>query len=257
MTTLNLKKFNLDKLNNNLIILIQGTRRSGKTTLIKNILNNNKNSLIFTPNEPLSKEYLDFNCESFYKNKVLYNTIKEQYKSKEKFNIVFDDMEHYKIFQESGVKDIFLNKGLLNIFTIFTSQSSIIDSKLLSKIDYIFIFKNTGNIQNLYKKYINTKLSLSYNIFLDIFNTLSDNECLVIKNTKTQCSNYLENLFWYKVDNFETKKICTQEFPTITIDPVVENKSIFSVVIFKFNYLITYLQDFINPNPTQQKLLEQ
>jgi hypothetical protein len=41
--------------------------------------------------------------------------------------------------------------------------------------------------------------------------------------------------------------VCHQEFPTITIDPVVENKSIFSVVISKFNNLITYLQEFITP----------
>lgn len=217
---LSIKKFDLNNIHETSIINIIGKRATGKTTLVRDILYHNNNSisntLIFNTSEEAVKEYSNIfnNVQTeynpllleYYNNKQLEfrknNNGYYNYSSMDTDMIVFDDL----MYDTSLVKDNYFKRLMFNsihlktglILTMSTCLG--LPPCLRANIDYVFILRENmvSNRKRLYEQYAG--MFPTFDVFCQVMDQFTNNyECLVIDNTSR--SNNIEDIvYWYKAD---------------------------------------------------------
>lgn len=235
MTTLKIKKFDINKIKQDSNIFIYGRRNTGKSYLARNILfsqsNNISKGIVITsinqPNKfydnivPTIKIYENNSPQlitSFIKEQRLtINKIREQEKDKQKPSIypsafliiddcIYDcDKDLNNLMDE--VKDIFMNGRNLRILYIHTFSFDLpFPPSFRANNDYIFIFREISvNIRRrLYKIY--GGIFPTFEVFMQVMDQLTNdnenlNECLVIDN-RCNSNNIEDCIFWYKASYY-------------------------------------------------------
>ncbi len=100
------------------------------------------------------------------------------------------------------MKELVINNRLYKIMLLIDTQLPL-SPVFRANIDFLFIFKTSSNLRSLYEKHFSFT---TYEIFEQIYNTLSSYECLVIDNT-TNSDKIEDKVFLYKAKLHVKKKM--------------------------------------------------
>jgi hypothetical protein len=210
-----LKKFDISKINKYSTILIIGLRHNGKTTLIKELVNNNKEinkKCIISPDnyEDLRNEqtyicekYVPKIIETVYEQQVkLYNLKNREILAESSAYLILENsIFNTEIFKDKNFKNILLNGKHLNISLILAIQFPMkLPPLVRSNLDYTFVFKDNNilNRKELYEKY--GGFIEDFQFFSKIMDSLKDYECIVIDHTIHNSDSVIDLISYYKVD---------------------------------------------------------
>jgi hypothetical protein len=220
MNPIILRRFNLDYIYKNSLIVIIGMNNSGKSFVTKDILYNFKYIECGTV---ISEVRMKQNCYNYippifihdkYDNTILKNFIRRQKKlintdyDSHSFIILENLFNNDKYFQK-----IIKSPKLLNYLCIIESINLIyIDTKTIENIDYLFILKenfdiNRKRIYEQFSKYLN----IPYTLFCKFMNDYTENYNFLILDLKSGSKQIEDKLFWYKADDHKNFKVCSKE----------------------------------------------
>ena len=237
MTSLNLKKFDMSKIEKGSVVVMIGKRNTGKSFLTKDLLwykrdipigtvisgtegANQFYSKIVPPlfiHEEFSPEIV---ANSLKRQKLVVAKMKEQEKTMGKSNIdpygfvILDDCLYDNTWtKDVSIKSLFMNGRHYKVLLIITSQYSLgIPPILRSNIDYVFILRENivNNRKRLYDNYAG--MFPTFEVFCQVMDQCTENyECLVVDNTSK--SNKIEDMvFWYKADDHSNFTMGSPEF---------------------------------------------
>lgn len=210
-----INEFNMEGMTDNSNILVIGTRGSGKSILVGDILQtliNKKTSshlTIFSPTEKINKYYepkypmatIKYQYNSDTIKKIIFEQIKAiEEKIDKKEIIVFDNCFCKKDWYScSEVADILLNSRYYNIVVIIVSQLSlIIPIEYRLNFDYIFQMRDDNEINR--KRFWRDYVSFieNYDIFSKKFTEYTRNYRAIVIN-----NGYI---YWYKVKYLQCAK---------------------------------------------------
>ena len=196
-------------------VLIVGKRRSGKSTLLRDILYHLRNKVdmafamtptyettaMFEACMPTSHVFNDYNLEQV--TNILNNlkALKEEKKERSTLLVLDDCMYDKKIMRSVEMRKIHMNGRHFNLYFINCVQYLMdIPSEIRSQIDYVFAFKDS--IRKNREKLFNYFFGM-FNTFHDfelVFNQCTNNyECLVLD--ASQCDNDIsKGIHYYKAN---------------------------------------------------------
>lgn len=219
---LTLKKFNVNWMKKNSLILIYGKRASGKSFLLRDIFYKFKQipyGVVFSGTEELNSFFGKFIPPSLiydhYDSEIIEKVLHRQkikvkqakaegYKDglspKNNCFLVLDDcLDDKKWKLEKTIRTIFFNGRHYNLLLFLTMQFPMgIGPELRAQLQYVFIFFD-NNLQNRRKLYDNYAGFIpDFKMFCNILDDCTKNhECLVIRND-IKSTKLDELLFYYK-----------------------------------------------------------
>ncbi len=225
VVNIKLKRFDMSSIAKDAVIALLGKRRTGKSTLVKDILYNMRDMPIGTvicPTEQMNRFFnriipsvfihYDYNSsivEKFIERQTravkIYNRDIERFGNSQidprAFIILDDCMYDNSWINEKGIKFLFMNGRHIKSLFMFTLQYPLgVPPLLRTNIDYTFILKEPllANRKRIYESYAG--VFPSFDIFCEFMNQCTnDFECLVINNSGA--SGAIEDcVFWYKAD---------------------------------------------------------
>jgi hypothetical protein len=256
-----LRKFDMKKITKGKVVAIYGKRQSGKSTLVKDILQHVGSiptGTIICPSEKANEFYSTIippvAIHTEYSKTVLDKFVERQkciahkhVKEIDKYGrssvdphafIVLDECVYDNSWtRDSNINFLFMNSRHLEMLVMFTMQYYLsISPSLRTNIDYIFILKdnNQSNRKKLYEYYAG--VFPNFDTFCEFMNQCTENYgCLVIDNTKDSI-NLEDMVFWYKADvnidipyKLETENTETELLPSLIANElgdyeIVENE---------------------------------
>jgi hypothetical protein len=187
------KKLNVNDIQSNSVVVIHGKRDTGKTILMKDLLNKKQDIINGVILSAENHENVD----------NLLNDFTEIQTTNDKSYLVLDDI--YLNNKEDNEKQNKINELITNnrSYVILTYQYpyQYVLNKY-SKIDWVFLFKenNVNGKKRLYDFY-GTKIFPNFDVFSDIMNNCTSNhECLVI-HLSSQSDNMEDKIFFYKANS--------------------------------------------------------
>lgn len=210
---LNIKKLQIDALNkNHHNIIILGKRATGKTTLIKHILEKSNNASYGYLFQIYCERWGDLTYEydkqdNLEKHVVIDDSISQYFpliqrvieeKNNKTRNLIFDDVIYKNnIFSNKTFLELLMNNKQLNINNIFAL--SYLHRVNINNIDYIFILRennesNRKRIFDSFGKFFNS--FEEFNNILDYYWNLNKYNCLVIK-CNSDSDKVEDCVFWY------------------------------------------------------------
>jgi hypothetical protein len=148
--------FNINNIINHSNIAIIGKRRSGKSSLVKKILNykNINNIYVISETEKFNPFYSDFipkeNIYHEYKTEILDDI----YNKKNNKILIMDNCMNKNIWlKDTNILELFFNSRHYNLSFILTMEYPLdIPPELRSNLDYVFLL-NQDETNNKYKLY--------------------------------------------------------------------------------------------------------
>ena len=226
-----LKKFNMDQIKDDKVVVLIGKRETGKSFLCKDLLHHHKDipcGQVISATEAANGYYKKMVPPIFihdeYKPEIIVNVLKRQRMMLDKINsnvsidprlfLLLDDC----IYDQSWVKDknvrsLFMNGRHFKILFIITMQYALgIPPNLRTNVDFIFILRENfvNNRRRLYEHYAG--MFPTFEMFCQVMDQCTeDYECLVINNNAK--SNKLEDqVFWYKASEHDDFKLGGAEY---------------------------------------------
>jgi hypothetical protein len=232
-SNLNLKKFNMNLISQDKVVLFIGKRNTGKSFLVKDLLYHNKDIPVGTvisgtesANEFYTKIVPPIFIHDDYNDDIVGNLLRRQKKTKKKLNLeiktnsysnikphaflILDDlMDSAKQWVKSQyIKYCFMNGRHVHLLFILTMQFALgIPPELRANVDYIFILRENivSNRKRLYDHYAG--MFPTFDIFQQVMdNCTEDYQCIVIDNC-SQSNKIEDQVFWYKAESHEPFKI--------------------------------------------------
>jgi len=230
-----IKKFDMNMIGDNKIIIFMGKRGTGKSTLVLDYLYHNSDLPLGTVVSPTDEynhtykphipsifihdEYTPELIDKFVRRQKM--VVKSTLNDREYTNVdpraflIFDDClyDQGSWVNDKNIKWIFMNGRHGKITFILTMQYMLgIPPGLRTQVDYLFICKETKiiNKKKLYEQYAGMFPNF------DMFNTVltectKDQGCLVIDNS-TNSDKLEDQVFWYKADLHSNFKLCYDQF---------------------------------------------
>ncbi len=174
------KKFDINKINCNECVLIIGKAASGKTHLIKHIMNHKKD------------------IKNVYTMNGLYEgyTVIDAHEDKGNRILTIDDVS---LENRVEFHKLFANKPSSDILTIIGTQNPNIPIVIKNNVDYVFIFNNTNDeyLKKIYIERMNKIFEPLQVNSLDSFTKIIK-EITVEQYTTVVIDLKTNNIFWYK-----------------------------------------------------------
>jgi|TARA_B110000261_G_scaffold161399_1_gene202772 hypothetical protein len=234
---LELKRFNINTINDDNVVVLIGKRGTGKSFLVKDLLYFHTDlpiGTVVSGTESANRFYGDFVPNAFIHDEVdpqlVQNIITRQKivmkkKNKEQktygtsridpraFIILDDCLYDNSWAKDKNIRSIFMNGRHLKLFFIITMQYPLgIPPNLRTNIDYVFILRENivANRKRIFENYAG--MFPSFEVFSQVMDQCTENhECLVINNTSS--SNKLEDcVFWYKGEKRDTYQLGSKQF---------------------------------------------
>jgi len=226
MAEIQLRKFNMNEITHDKVVVLIGKRDTGKSFLCKDLLFHHQNipvGQVISGTEAANSFYSQMVPKIFiheeYKAEIIANILKrqklmiEQMKTNPNMDprafLILDDC----IYDQSWIKDknvrsLFMNGRHYKILFILTMQFALgIPPNLRTNIDYVFILRENyqSNRKRLYEHYAG--MFPTFEMFCQVMDQCTENyECLVINNNSK--SNKLQDqIYWYKADAHPDFKI--------------------------------------------------
>ena len=218
-----IKKFDIQSIENHSTITIIAKRASGKSYLTREILYKKKNIpafVVISRTEKLNSFYSEFIPDTYiyseYNSDVLTKIYKRQYelnmKNKQRKNnnkeekddslmLIMDDCMSSKgeWTKDKNITELFFNGRHHHISFILTMQYSIgIPPEMRSNFDYIFLLAEDiiSNRKRLYEHYAG--MFSTFDIFQQVFSSITDNYGVMVINNRIHSKDITEKVFWYK-----------------------------------------------------------
>jgi len=232
-----LKKFDINSIDNDKVVVFIGKRDTGKSILVKDLLYHKKNIPVGTvisgtegANSFYSKMMPNIFIHNEYKPEIIANVLKRQKKIIDKikcevhetgdsnidprFFLILDDCLYDKSWvTNKSIRSVFMNGRHYKILFIITMQYALgIPPSLRTNIDYVFLLRENyvSNRKRLYEQFAG--MFPTFDMFCQVMDQCTENyECLVINNNAK--SNKLEDqIFWYKADMHEDFRLGDKRF---------------------------------------------
>jgi uridine kinase len=223
---ISIEKWPIDNIQNKFAIAIFGPKRSGKTTLVKDILTKFDGSRNFKESKIICLEYLEESVHVIndsllnypeYKNNNIpvfdINALREMldmvrrkqvnqisnnflaYKmglsSIKSLTLVLENMSKLGITTEPLFKELLLNKKKYNINIIIVEQFPLnLEPKLRNKLDHVITFKEKLFLNQLYKQYFTIFKKKIY--LTKVLDSICKDNGTLVRNKS--------GIFWYRVD---------------------------------------------------------
>ena len=233
----NLRKFQMKDIPQDAVAIFIGRRRTGKSTLVKDLLFHHQNMPLGTvisgteeSNGFFKKMIPPIFIHGEYNPVILANFVKRQKLVMQKimqdqdrgvvskldprsFLILDDCMYDDSWTHDKNIRYLFMNGRWLKVFFLITMQFPLgIQPSLRTNVDYVFILREPymSNRKRIYENY--GSAFPSFEFFCQIMDQCTQNyECLVINNN-TQSNKLEDAIFWYKAEMHTDFKIGAPEF---------------------------------------------
>ncbi len=231
---LNLRKFDLNMIQDDSMVVAIGRRRTGKSIVIKDLMFQNRDipfGNVISGTEEANQFYGDFVPKTYIYNKyshdIILNIIKRQ---KEMIGMVNSGNPQYKkidprlflilddcLFDDRWTRDIgirscFMNGRHWKVMFLITMQYPLgIPPALRTNIDYTIIMREMymSNRKRIYEHYAGC--FPTFDMFCQVMNSLGEFECLIVSNNAA--SNKLEDqVFWYKANLHDDFKVGSKAY---------------------------------------------
>jgi len=223
---LQLRKFKMNNIPDDSVIVLIGKRNTGKSFLTKDILYYHQDipvGTVVSGTEGANQFYSSIVPGLFihgeFSPQLVSNVMQRQKKVMKYINsgqkidprafLIFDDCLYDQSWtKDKNVRSAFMNGRHYKMMFIITMQYALgIPPNLRTNIDYIFILRENivKNRKKIYENYAG--MFPDFHMFCSTMDQCTENyECLVIDNTAK--SNKIEDqVFWYKADSHEDFKI--------------------------------------------------
>ncbi len=235
--SLNLRKFDMRNIPQDAVCVFIGRRRTGKSTLVKDLLFHHQNLPIGTvisgteegngfygrlvPPVFIHNEFNPVILANFVKRQrsIVAQIQKEQGEGRQSridpraFLILDDCMYDDSWAHDRNIQYLFMNGRHVKVFFLITMQYPLgIQPALRTNVDYVFILREPyqTNRERIYKNY--GAAFPSFEFFCQVMDQCTQNyECLVINNN-TQSNKLEDSVFWYKADMHPDFRIGAQQF---------------------------------------------
>lgn len=234
-----LKKFDMRKIPQDAVCVFIGRRRTGKSTLLKDLLFHHQDMPLGTvisgteeSNGFYSKMIPPIFIHGEYNPAILANFCKRQklmmlkiQKELEQFPgqksridprsfLILDDCMYDDSWtHDKNIRYLFMNGRWLKVFFLITMQYPLgIQPALRTNVDFVFILREpyASNRRRIYENYGSAFPSLEF--FNQVMDQCTQNyECLVIDNT-TQSNKLEDSIYWYKANLHGDFRIGAAEF---------------------------------------------
>ena len=226
-----LRKFDINDIKDDKVVVLIGKRETGKSFLCKDILYHHSTipvgqviSGTEAANEFYSKMVPKLFIHEEYQPPIIQNILKRQRMMIEKckscqstdpraFLILDDCLYDNSWTKDKNVRSLFMNGRHFKILFIITMQYALgIPPNLRTNIDYIFILRENyqSNRKRLYEHYAG--MFPNFEMFCQVMDQCTENfECLVIHNN-AKSNKLADQVFWYKAEPHEDVKIGSKQF---------------------------------------------
>tara|TARA_B100000902_G_scaffold362641_1_gene381060 strand:- start:738 stop:1523 length:786 start_codon:yes stop_codon:yes gene_type:complete len=226
-----LRKFDMNDIKDDKVVVLIGKRETGKSFLCKDILYHHTSipvGQVISGTEASNEFYSQMVPKLFiheeYNKTIIQNILKRQklmiQKCKGNQNVdpraflIMDDCLYDNTWtKDSNVRSLFMNGRHYKILFILTMQYALgIPPNLRTNIDYIFILRENyvSNRKRLYDHYAG--MFPNFEMFCQVMDQCTENyECLVIHNN-AKSNKLCDQVFWYKADQHSDIKIGSKEF---------------------------------------------
>jgi hypothetical protein len=233
----NLRKFSMKDIPQDAVVIFIGRRRTGKSTLVKDLLFHHQNMPLGTvisgteeSNGFFKKMIPPIFIHGEYNPVILANYVKRQKLIMQKiqaetekggtsrldprsFLILDDCMYDDSWTHDKNIKYLFMNGRWLKVFFLITMQFPLgIQPALRTNVDYVFILREPymSNRKRIYENY--GSAFPTFEFFCQIMDQCTQNfECLVINNN-TQSNKLEDAIFWYKAEIHGDFRLGAPEF---------------------------------------------
>ena len=229
---LELRKFDINEIKDDKVVVLIGKRDTGKSFLCKDILYHHKNipvGQVISGTEGANRFYSNIIPKLFiheeYKTEIVQNILKRQKTMIDKINkgdkgvdprafLILDDCLYDNTWsKDKWMRSVFMNGRHYKLLFLLTMQYALgVPPNLRTNIDYVFILRENyvSNRKRLYEHYAG--MFPNFDMFCQVMDQCTENyECLVINNNAK--SNKLEDqVFWYKAESRPDFKIGSQQF---------------------------------------------
>jgi hypothetical protein len=226
-----LRKFDINEIKDDKVVVLIGKRETGKSFLCKDILYHHQNipvGQVISGTEMANEFYQKIVPKLFiheeYNPTIIANIMKRQKLMIEKrkeneemdpraFLILDDCLYDNTWVKDKNVRSLFMNGRHFKILFMITMQYALgIPPNLRTNIDYVFILRENyvSNRKKLYEHYAG--MFPNFQMFCQIMDQCTENfECLVINNNAKR-NRLTDQVFWYKADHRPDFHIGSSEY---------------------------------------------
>ena len=234
---LELKKFDINTITSDKVVVMIGKRNTGKSFLIKNLLYYHKDlpiGTVISGTESANHFFESIVPKMFihdeYQQDIIENVVKRQHMILKKINketsiygtckldprsfLILDDCLYDSTWtKDKNIRALFMNGRHLKMFFIISMQYPLgIPPNLRTNIDFIFILRENivANRKRIYDNYAG--MFPTFEIFCQVLDQCTENyECLVIDNT-TKSNKIEDTVFWYKAQEHDNFEVCLPNY---------------------------------------------
>ena len=218
---LELKKFNMNDIKDDKVVVLIGKRDTGKSFLCKDILYHHKDipvGQVISGTEGANQFYSKIVPKLFihgeWKPEIVENILKRQQLMIEQINagnqstdprafLILDDCLYDNSWAKNKyMRSVFMNGRHYKLLFLLTMQYALgVPPNLRTNIDYVFILRENyvSNRKRLYEHYAG--MFPTFEMFCQVMDQCTENyECLVINNN-AKSNKLTDQVFWYKADS--------------------------------------------------------
>ena len=225
-----LKRFDINDIKDDKVIILIGKRDTGKSYLCKDILSHHTGipaGQIISGTEAANEFYSKMVPKLFiygeYEAGIIERLLKRQKMMIEKCKsnntvdprafLVLDDCLYDNTWtKDKNVRSLFMNGRHFKILFIITMQYALgIPPNLRTNVDYVFLLRENyvSNRKKLYDHYAG--MFPNFEMFCQVMDQCTENyECLVIHNN-AKSNKLSDQVFWYKAEPHDDFKLCSHD----------------------------------------------
>lgn len=223
-----MRKFDISRVTHNNIILVIGKRATGKSVLVKDILQQNCNTpftLVVSstekndnfykdkvPNECIHDEYTPNVIQKFYKRQQAVvehvekerNLIGQSLIDPNGILVMENCLYHNSWMEDKNMHTLFMNNKHYHSTIVMTMQFAMVMPPIMhTKLDFVFIYSDNAeqNRKKLYDEYfVNATDSeeFSFADFCQLMDTYTRDYCCLVLDLSSRSKKLEDIVFWYK-----------------------------------------------------------